>query len=111
MHSLQAGHNSSPDNLNIIGKEDQGLARTIKEAIYIGVKNPTLNRNIGKYNLNHIWDRVLFDTPGLKIGSSKGHVHIHNNGHAYTNPTNGHSQINRGHSGYALNSECVLRES
>ena len=92
-------------------REDQGLARTIKEAIYIRVNNPTLNRNIGKYNLNHIWDRVLFNTPGLKIGSSQRLVHIHNNGHAQPNPTNAHPQINKGHSGYALNSEHVLRES
>ena len=33
--------------------------------------NPTLNRNIGKFNLHHIWDRVLLNTHGLKI---KGHV-------------------------------------
>ena len=32
--------------------------------------NPTLNQNIGKYNHNHIWDRVLFNTPGLRLGSS-----------------------------------------
>ena len=30
-----------------------------------------LNRNVDKYNLNHIWDRVPFNTPGLKIGSPK----------------------------------------
>ena len=41
------------------------------ESIFIRVNNPTLNQNIGKYNLNHIWDRVLFDTPGLKLGSSQ----------------------------------------
>ena len=41
------------------------------ESIYIRVNNPTLNQNIGKYNLNHIWDRVLFKTPGLKLGSSQ----------------------------------------
>ena len=29
--------------------------------------NPTLNRNIGKYSLHHIWNRVLLNTPGLKI--------------------------------------------
>ena len=29
------------------------------------VNNPTLNRNIGKFNLPHIWDRVLLNTPGL----------------------------------------------
>ena len=111
VHSQQTGHNSSPDNFSIIGREDQGLAMTIKEDIYIRVNNPTLNRNIGKYNLNYIWDRVRFNTTGLKIGSSKRPVHIHNDGHAQSNPTNGHLQINIGHSGHALNSEHVLRES
>ena len=53
-HSLQSGHSSTPDNFNILGREDQGLTRNTKEAIYIKVKNPTLNRNIGKFNLNHI---------------------------------------------------------
>ena len=33
----------------------------------IKVNNPTLNRNVGKYNLPHIWDKVLFTTPELKI--------------------------------------------
>ena len=111
MYSQQTGHNLSLDNLNIIGREDQGLARTKKEAIYIRVNNPTLNRNIGKCNLNHIWDTVLFNTPGLKIGSSQGLAHIHNNVYAQSNPTNGHPQINIGHSGHALNSEHALRES
>ena len=36
-------------------------------AIYIRVNNPTFNRNIGKLNLHHMWDRVLLNTPGLKI--------------------------------------------
>ena len=43
------------------------MARTIKEAMYIRVNNPILNRNIGKYNLPHIWDRVLFSIPELKL--------------------------------------------
>ena len=70
-----------------------------------------LNRNIGKYNLNHIWDRVLFNTPGLKIkiGSPQILLHIHNNDQAQTNLTNGHPQIIIGDSEYALNSEHVLR--
>ena len=42
-----------------------------KEIHLSRVNNPTLNQNIGKYNLNHIWDRVLFKTPGLKLGSSQ----------------------------------------
>ena len=69
-HSQTTGH-SIENSFNIIGREDQRQARTIKESIYIRVNNPTLNQNIGKYNLNHIWDRVLFNTPGLKLGSSK----------------------------------------
>ena len=43
------------------------LPEQLKESIYIRVNNPTLNRNIGKFNLHHVWDRVLRNTPGLKI--------------------------------------------
>ena len=70
-HIQQTGHNTTDTSFKIIGREDQGLARTIKESIYIRVNNPTLNCNIGKYILSHIWDRVLFNTPGLKLGSSQ----------------------------------------
>ena len=40
-HIQQTGHNSTNKNFNIIGRDGQGLARTIKEAIYIRVNNPT----------------------------------------------------------------------
>ena len=70
-HIQQTGHGITEDSFSIRGREDWGQARTIKESIYIKVNNPTLNQNIGKYNLNHIWDRVLFNTPGLKLGSSQ----------------------------------------
>ena len=62
-HIKQTRHTKTSNNFNIIGREDQGLARTIKEFSYIRVNNPTLNRNIGKYSLNHIWDRVLLKHP------------------------------------------------
>ena len=75
-HSQATGHPIDSNKFNIIGREDQGQARTIKESIYIRVNNPSLNQNIGKYNLNHIWDRVLFNTPRLKLGSSKHPVVI-----------------------------------
>ena len=52
---------------NIVGREDQNLMRAIKEALYIRVNNPSLNRNIGKYHLPHIWDEVLFNISELKI--------------------------------------------
>ena len=66
-HCNITGHITTQDNFQIIGREDHGIARTIKESIYIMVNNPTWTRNIGKLNLHHIWDRVLLITPGLKI--------------------------------------------
>ena len=54
VHIQQTGHTIEDSSFNIIGKEDWGQARTIKESIYIRVNNPNLNQNIGKYNLSHI---------------------------------------------------------
>ena len=51
VHIQLTGHNIADNSFNIIGREDQGQARTIKESIHIRVNNPTLNQNIGKYNL------------------------------------------------------------
>ena len=62
-----SGHMVSIDNFSIVGREDQNLMRTIKEALYIRVNNPSLNRNIGKYHLPHIWDEVLYKTSELKL--------------------------------------------
>ena len=110
-HIQKTAHIPTTNNLNIIWREDYSLARTIKEAIYLRVNNPTLNRNTGKYNLNHIWDRVLFNTPGLKLDSSQNQLHLHNNGQAQTNTANNQSLVVIGHSGHTLNSEQVFRES
>ena len=51
---------------------------TIKESIFKKVNNLTLNQNIGKYNLSHIWDRVVFDTQGLNWALPNSLVHKHN---------------------------------
>ena len=66
-HGQLPGHQLSQDNFNIMGREGQDLTRLIKGSVYIRVNNPTLNRNIGKFQLNHIWDRVLFSTPSIKV--------------------------------------------
>ena len=71
-HNTQTGHNTNPENFTIIGREDHGIARTIKESIYIRVNNPTLNRNVDKYNLHHIWDRVLLTSLTLKLIMTMG---------------------------------------
>ena len=44
-HYNITGHKISIDNFSIMGREDQNLRRTIKEALYIRVNNPSLNRN------------------------------------------------------------------
>ena len=66
-HSSQTGYPTSHNNFQIIGREGHNLARNIKESIYIRVNNTTLNSNISKFNLPHIWDRVLLYTKGLNL--------------------------------------------
>ena len=66
-HSNTTGHSITIENFNIVGREDENLNRWIKEALYIRVNNPPLNKNIGKYNLPHIWDEVLINTSELKL--------------------------------------------
>ena len=66
-HSTLTGHITNQNNFQIIGREGHNLARNIRESIYIRVNNPSLNNNIGKFNLSHIWDRVLLNTKGLTL--------------------------------------------
>ena len=65
-HNIR-GHETSIENFSIVGREDQNLIRAIKEAIYIRVNNPSLNKNISKYHLPHIWDEVLLNHSELKL--------------------------------------------
>ena len=76
-HYSTTGHKVSLENFSIVGREGQNLIRTIKEALYRRVNNPSLNRNIGKYHLPHIWDEVLFNTSELKINRPCGHSICH----------------------------------
>ena len=82
-HSNHTGHTASHNNFQILGREGHSLARNIKESIFISVNNPTLNRNIGKFNVSHIWDRVLLKTPGLNLKR-----HAHAVGHVNPNNSN-----------------------
>ena len=80
-HSNQTGHTTNQNYFQIIGREMHNLARNIKESIYIRVNNPTLNNNIGKFNVSHIWDRVLLNTKGLTLNNQNN-----NNNNQLTNP-------------------------
>ena len=66
-HSNTSGHNVTIDNFSIVGREDQNIKRAIKEALYIRRNNPSLNKNIGKYHLPHIWDEVLVNITELQL--------------------------------------------
>ena len=66
-HLNISGHAVTIDQFFHTGERDQNLMRTIKEALYIRVKNPSLNRNIGKYYLPHIWDEVLLYISELNL--------------------------------------------
>ena len=76
-HNNNTGHPTSQNTFQIIGREGRGLARNIKKSIFIRVNNPTLNSNIGKFTLPHMWDRVLLNTPGCTLKS-----HVQTVGHA-----------------------------
>ena len=66
-HSYITGHNITLENFSIVGRENQNLSRWIKEALLIRVNNSSLNKNIGKYHLLHIWDELLLNTSELKL--------------------------------------------
>ena len=66
-HCNISSHKVNIDNFTIVGREDQNLTRAIKEALFIRVNDPSMNRNIGKYHLPHIWDEVLHKTSELKL--------------------------------------------
>ena len=65
-HQNTTGHTTIVDNFKIIGREGHNMTKVIKGAIYIRVNNPILNRYVGKYNLPHIWNKVLFSISELK---------------------------------------------
>ena len=64
-HYNTTGHDIFIDNFTIVGRGDQNIARSIKEAILIRVNGPSLNRNMGKCQLPHIWDEVLVNSSEL----------------------------------------------
>ena len=66
-HYKTTGHEVSLDNFSIVGRDDQSMTRLIREAVLIRVNDPSLHRNIGKYQLPHIWDEVLVRSPEMQL--------------------------------------------
>ena len=71
-HTNTSGHNINIENFSIVGREDQNLKRAIKEALFIRINNPSLNRNVDKSYLPHIRDEVLFNTSEPKLKYTEG---------------------------------------
>ena len=69
-HHNTAGH-ISIDNFSTMSREDQNLARSIKEAIFFKANDLSLNRNIDRYQLPHVWDEVLVNSPELLSSNNK----------------------------------------
>ena len=66
LHSSTTGHPIDPNQFSIVPKEVNSQPRTIKEAMFIHGQVPPLNRNLGKYQLPHIWDHLLQASPTLQ---------------------------------------------
>ena len=66
-HNNQTNHPINQNNFKIIGREGTICLGISRNPSSIGSTTITLNNNIGKFNLPHIWDRVLINTPGLKL--------------------------------------------
>ena len=71
-HSLICGRCCKPlwqmeMPLYCFGYHSRLMLLPIKEALYIRVNDPSLNRNVGKYHLPHVWDEVLVNTSELKL--------------------------------------------
>ena len=65
--SNTSGHTTSLKNFSIVGGEGQKISRLIKESMFIRVNSPSLNKNIGKYHLPHLWDEVVINSRELKL--------------------------------------------
>ena len=62
-HANTSAHYTKLDNFSIVGMKSHSIARTIKQAMFISVNDPPLNKNIVIGQLYHIWGEVLFNTP------------------------------------------------
>ena len=60
-------HSIQLDSFSIVDRESLDIIRTINEAMFIRVSDPSLNRNLSKYQLPCIWDEILQDMLTLHL--------------------------------------------
>ena len=59
IHTDQPNHNIKLDNTKILSVESKWFDRGVKETIYIRARNPSLNKDGGRYNLPPIWTNII----------------------------------------------------
>ena len=59
IHKDCPSHTVSLDSTKLLDKEPKWFERGVKEAVYIRAHSPSLNRDGGRHQLPHIWDRVI----------------------------------------------------
>jgi hypothetical protein len=52
-------HHVSLENISILDQEQRWFERGVKEAAYIRLYHPDLNRDGGRFHLPHVWDNIL----------------------------------------------------
>ena len=59
IHQDFPNHSVSLDNTKILDREPRWFERGVKEAVHIRSIKPTLNKDGGRHQLPHIWDRLI----------------------------------------------------
>ena len=69
LHHDTTGHSVDIKDVKILAKESKFHERGVKEAIFIRVNNPSLNKDQGRHFLPHLWDSLLMSrVPSVKQG-------------------------------------------
>ena len=59
IHIESPGHHVDLDEVKILDREPRWFERGVKEAIYIKVNNPTLNKDRDRYKLPGVYESIL----------------------------------------------------
>ena len=64
LHLKDKGHSFEDHNVRVLAREDRWFERGVKEAIYVKLEKPSLNRGGGlRFNLPSIYNSVLTSVP------------------------------------------------
>ena len=79
LHLKEKAHSFEDSNVHILDREDRWFERGVKEAIYVKVEKPSLNRGGGlRHQLSPIYNAVLSSLPRrLNDRASKNNGHSH----------------------------------